>query len=115
MGNELGEHSNTIILSGDFNFRFIEWRREQSGACSYRYKQATNKDEKNQFLVLLKLCNEHCLIQILDEPTRGENTLDLFFTYETNLITDVDINKSSKSDHSKIELSTKYTTNNEKI
>merc|ERR1712121_292711 len=36
-------------------------------------------------------------------------------TNETNLITDVDINKSSKSDHSKIELSTKYTINKEKI
>merc|ERR1712215_351833 len=47
--------------------------------------------------------------------TRGENTLDHFFTSETNLITDVDINKSSKSDHSKIELSTKYTINNEKV
>merc|ERR1712002_46201 len=46
---------------------------------------------------------------------RGENTLDLFFTNETNLITDVDINKSSKSDHSKIEISTKYTINNEKV
>merc|ERR1712215_646706 len=41
--------------------------------------------------------------------------LDLFFTNETNLITDVDINKSSKSDHSKIELNTKYIINNEKI
>merc|ERR1712120_82332 len=62
-----------------------------------------------------RVYNEHCLIQIIDEPTRGENTLDLFFTSETNLITDVDINKSSKLDHSKIEISTKYTINNEKI
>ena len=100
---------------GDLNFRFIEWRKEQSGACSYRYKQTPRKDEKDQFLELLRLCNEYCLIQIIDEPTRGENTLDLFFTNETNLITDVDINKSSKSDHSKIELSTKYIINNEKI
>ena len=73
------------------------------------------KDEKDQFLELLMLCNEHCLIQISDEPTRGENTLDLFFTNETNLITDADINKSTKSDHSKIELSTKYIINKEKI
>ena len=113
--SELGEHNNTIIISGDFNFRFIEWRKEQSGACSYRYKQTPRKDENDQFVELLRVCNEHCLIQIIDEPTRGENTLDLFFTNESNLITDVDINKSSKSDHSKIEISTKYIINNEKV
>ena len=56
--SELGEHNNTIIISGDFNFRFIEWRKEQSGACSYRYKQAPKKDEKEHFLELLGLCNE---------------------------------------------------------
>merc|ERR1712002_1008558 len=113
--SELGEHNNPIIISGDFNFRFIEWKKEQSGACSYRYKQTPRKDENDQFVELLRVCNEHCLIQIIDEPTRGENTLDLFFTNETNLITYVDINKSSKSDHSKIEISTKYTINNEKV
>ena len=113
--NELGEHNNTIILSGDFNFRFIEWRKEQSGACSYRYKRTAGKDEKNQFIELLKLCNEYCLMQIIDEPTRGENTLDLFFTNETSLVTDVDVNKSTKSDHSRIELSTRYVINNGKI
>ena len=53
-------------------------------------------------------------MQIIDEPTRGENTLDLFFTNETSLVTDVEVNKSTKSDHSKIELSTKYIINKEK-
>merc|ERR1712002_1356862 len=113
--SELGEHNNPIIISGDFNLRFIEWRKKQSGACSYRYKQTPRKDENDQFVELLRVCNEHCLLQIIDEPTKGENTLELFFTNETNLITDVDINKSTKSDHSKIELSTKYIINNEKI
>ena len=112
--DKMGEHSNTIIVSGDFNFRFIEWRKEQSGACSYRYKQAANKDEKEQFLELLALCNEHCLTQIIDEPTRGENTLDLFFTNETSLVTNVEVNKSTKSDHKKIELSTRYSITKEK-
>merc|ERR1712121_26414 len=96
------------------NFRFIEWRKEQSGACSYRYKQAANKDEKEQFSELLVLCNEHCLTQIIDEPTRGVNTLDLFFTNETRLGTDVEVNKSTKPDHSKIELSTRYSITKEK-
>ena len=54
-------------------------------------------------------------MQIIDEPTRGENTLDLFFTNETSLVTDVDVNKSTKSDHSRIELSTRYVINNGKI
>merc|ERR1711867_296677 len=113
--DEVGEHNNTIIVSGDFNFRFIEWRKEQSGACSYRYKQAANRDENVQFLELLDLCNEHCLAQIIDEPTRGENTLDLFFTNEASLVTNVDVNKSTKSDHKKIEISTRYSVASEEI
>ena len=56
----------------------------------------------------MSLCDEYCLLQIIEDPTRGENILDLFFRNEVSLINNIEINKSSKSDHSKIEISTGY-------
>ena len=106
--NENDNQKYTIILSGDFNFRFVEWNRNQSRACSYRYKQGTSKDEKDQFLDLIKVCDDHCLVQIIEEPTRGENTLDLIFTNEVSLINDIEVNKSNKSDHCRVEISTNF-------
>ena len=45
---------------------------------------------------------------MVEEPTRKENTLDLMFTNEANLVTAVEVNKSSYSDHNIIEMSTNY-------
>ena len=105
---KIGSHNNTIIMTGDFNFGFIEWTNNSSGACSYKFKKETSKDEKEQFMDLMALCDEYCLLQIIEDPTRGENTLDLFFTNEVSLINNIEIYASSKSDHSKIEISTGY-------
>ena len=93
--NKIDNQNNTIILSGDFNFRFVEWNRNQSRACSYRYKQGTSKEEKDQFLDLMEVCDDQCLVQIIEEPTRGENTLDLIFSNEVSLINDIEVNKSN--------------------
>ena len=106
--NEMDNQKYTIILSGDFNFRFVEWNRNQSGACSHRYKQGTSKEEKDQFLDLMEVCDDQCLVQIIEEPTRGENTLDLIFTNEVSLINDIEVNKSNKSDHCRVEISTNF-------
>ena len=37
---KIGSHNNTIIMTGDFNFGFIEWTNNSSGACSYTFKGA---------------------------------------------------------------------------
>ena len=86
----------------------MEWNKNQSGGCSYRYKQGTSKEEKDQFLDLMEVCDDQCLVQIIEEPTRGENTLDLIFTNEVSLIKDIEVNKSNKSDHSRVEISTNF-------
>merc|ERR1711984_37012 len=71
-----------------------------------RYKQGTSKEEKDQFLDLMEVCDDQCLVQIIEEPTRGENTLDLIFTNEVSLIKDIEVNKSNKSDHIRVEITT---------
>ena len=102
----------TIILSGDFNFPFVKWKRMPDNSCSWEYKSHTNAraDEKSQFEKLLGICNSQFMLQIIEEPTRIENTLDLVFTNEISLITSVEVNNSNHSDHDKIEISTNYTT-----
>ena len=100
----------TIILSGDLNFPFVKWKRLPDNSCSWEYKSHTNAttDEKQQFEKLLEICNNQFMLQMIEEPTREENTLDLMFTNEINLVTQIEVTKSSYSDHNMIEMSTNY-------
>merc|ERR1712179_687489 len=70
-------------------------------------KKAT-QDEKKQFTKLIMLYEKQCMLQVIEEPTREENTLDLLFTNEVSIITELELNKSAISDHNRIELNTKY-------
>merc|ERR1712074_72790 len=70
-------------------------------------KTNISNDTRMQFVKLMKICDEQCMLQIIEE-TRGKNTLDLIYTNETSLISDIDVNKSATSDHHRIEISTNY-------
>ena len=48
------------------------------------------------------------MLQVIEEPTREENMLDLLFTNEASIITEVEVNKSAISDHNRIEVNTNY-------
>ena len=110
---ELKTPEPTVILSGDFNFPFVKWKRLQNSGCTWEYIPNTNAttDEKLQFEKLIRICNNQCMIQVIEEPTRGKNTLDLMFTNELNLVTAVDVNQTWISDHSRVEISTNYLIN----
>jgi len=54
------------------------------------------------------------MLQVIEEPTREENTLDLF-TNEVSIITEVEVNKSAISDHNRIEINTNYIIREEKV
>merc|ERR1712030_35150 len=51
----------------------------------------------------------------VEEETRGRNTLDLIYTNEVSLVTDIDVNESDISDHHRIEISTNYKIKQKKI
>merc|ERR1711984_69945 len=81
------------------------------GEIQNRKKEAkTNisNDTRMQFVKLMKICDEKCMLQVIEEKTRGENTLDLIYTNEVSLVTDIDVNESALSDHHRIEISTNY-------
>ena len=100
------------MITGDFNFAFVEWTRGKLGGCEWKRKINTGatRDEQRQFERLNEQMDEFGLIQIIDEPTREENTLDLIYTNESSMIMNVECIKSSLSDHDRIEITTNIKT-----
>ena len=58
--------------------------------------------------LIIYICEEHCMIQIIEETTRKENTIDLVYTNDIGIVTNIDVNTSAISDHNKIEITTTY-------
>ena len=104
----------TIIISGDFNFPFISWKLNSHNGCSSEIINNINTtiDEKMQFERLCRITNQYNLIQAIKGPTREENgkksTLDLIYTNDISLFTEIEINPSTMSDHHLIEICTSY-------
>ena len=84
----------TVIISGDFNFPFVTWKRSIGGACNWKMKKDTNrkKDDKKQFNTLMEIIDNYNLMQIIEEPTREKNSLDLGFAQ-------IDVTRTIMSDH----------------
>jgi len=55
------------------------------------------------------------MLQVIEGPTREENTLDLLFTNEVGIIAEVEVNKSGISDHNRIEINKNYRIKEEKL
>ena len=98
----------TILWTGDFNFPFVQWKECSSGGCKWDFNPNINAslDEKEQFRTIMNLCSDYNLIQTIDEPTRGVNTIDLIFTNELDLFSSSQISFSALSDHYFIEMTT---------
>ena len=63
-------------------------------------------DEQRHFERLNEQMDEYGHIQIIDEPTREENTLDLIYTNESSMVMNLECTKSNLSDHDRIEITT---------
>ena len=70
----------TVILAGDFSVLEINWI---SHSIMPQVKQPTLHQD------LLDITNDHGLTQMQTEPTRGKNTLDLFFTNNPSLVKNI--------------------------
>ena len=110
--NKLDKPDPTIIWSGDFNFPFVNWKECNAGGCTWNFNPDVNStvDERDQFRSIMDLCCKLNLMQIIDEPTREKNTLDLIFTNELDIFSHMDINHSILSDHHLIELTSTFKT-----
>ena len=90
--NENEGERKTIIVAGDFNFPIIDWKtRKVSGGTREQNGQAED---------LLALSEEFFLVQCIEEPTRLNNILDLFFTNNEDMILKTHVEApSTLSDH----------------
>ena len=106
----------TVIFTGDFSFRFNEWKRNKEGACPWKKKPHIygSIDEKKQFNKIMEIMNKYHLVQTVEEKTRKHNTLDLVFTNNLDLITQIDVTGTIMSDHDIIEIETNIANNSKK-
>ena len=80
-----------IIINGDFNFRYIKWANGEA------LNQSTSCSSQNIFLNFI---NTHNLTQLVDRPTRLNNTLDLMLTNNEDIVTQIETrDHPSLSDH----------------
>lgn len=101
--NILSEHSDCkFLLLGDMNFPTIDWSDPKNPKLPY---SSNESDQKVQIDALLELTDELLLDQLISEPTRGKNTLDLTFTNITSDLFDCKITKcEAMSDHNIIDM-----------
>ena len=80
---------NNVWLLGDFNLPDVKWE-SNSFVPSGRYPAPSK--------AIIDIALDHNLQQLLTEPTRGKNALDLFFTNSESLVQQVNV-KPSLGDH----------------
>ena len=95
--------NDSVHIIGDINLPFLKWR-EVDGTVIYQVTSGSTRDEQSQASALLDLTDKHFLNQIITEPTRIKNTIDLVFTNDTDIICNHKVEKVSKhlSDHNQI-------------
>ena len=81
------------IITGDFNCSKVNWKNMTGDAEGRR---------------LLDYASEEILTQWVEEPTRGNNTLDLVFSSEDNIISNLIVGeKLGKGDHNMVKFEIK--------
>ena len=84
-------NNENCILLGDFNFRNIDW------------SQGTGTNERERLFI--DAINDNLLSQIVTEPTRGNNILDLAFVGDQSAVTKVEVGEPfSTSDHKSVHI-----------
>ncbi|MPC32333.1 hypothetical protein E2C01_025644 [Portunus trituberculatus] len=89
-----------IILTGDFNFPFLKWPE--------RILTGSTSTEKSQAKLLLDIINSSFLVQVINEPTRGKNIIDLLFINNSDAIDSISAEKTIYSDHNLLRIFTNY-------
>ena len=81
--DKLNHKSNKhFLLCGDFNCPDIDWAQ-----CAVN----PNADQRDVQQQLLDIASSHCLTQVVEEPTRQGNILDLCFTTNHSLVKGVSV------------------------
>ena len=88
----------TIIVCGDFNLPIINWETGRSSGGTLEMQRQAD--------ALMEFMNTHCLQQMVQEPTRINNILDLFLTNNPDIIMNINTSNTVISDHKLITVDT---------
>ena len=91
---KLGNPEHNIIILGDFNLPIIKWN-EPNGTIIY----GGSTSDRQQSDLLLSFMDEFLLKQMIGTPTKGNNILDLAFTNNEEMISNINIEDTLMSDH----------------
>ena len=83
----------TLWLLGDFNYPKFTWNHEHVPSMKTRAGFSTNYED------FVSLLDDFSLVQMVSEPTRGENVLDFFLTSNHTLVNDIKVSPGI-ADHS---------------
>ncbi|XP_011674653.1 uncharacterized protein LOC586335 [Strongylocentrotus purpuratus] len=73
--------THSVVIGGDFNLPGWDWRNQQVGNCRY----------PNLHRRLGSLLDDHGLTQVVTEPTRYQNTLDLLLVSNPTVVNEVTV------------------------
>ena len=97
-------------MCGDFNLPNIKWNgliKDQKTESEFRMSH-----EKGLSQLLINCLDKHLLLQIIEEPTRQNNILELICTNASEKISDISISPTILSDHNLIRVETTITNTN---
>ena len=82
-----------LHIAGDFNLPFVNWRTSSvDPGCSILLS------DRQTALSLIAFMEEHFLLQLIDEPTRNSNILDLVFSNNSDSVHSTTVAKTEMSD-----------------
>ena len=89
-----------VVFVGDMNFPFIEWKTVDDVVYPV-ITSGDTIDSQNQAKSMIELTDRFFMQQVISEPTRENNILDLMFSTHSDEITNISIEKVSNvlSDH----------------
>ena len=89
--NQIGSPMPLVMMCGDYNFPNVSW--------DLGVVRGGTVEQQRQAEALMTFTDNYCLYQCIEEPTRLQNILDLFFINDKTLITDIKIKNINISDH----------------
>ena len=97
-----GNRTPDIYLMGDFNLPEIDWEFLDNSQCKSQSDQQAAKE-------LLNFADRNFLSQVVLNPTRGGNTIDLVLTNKSQDIIETSTSETQMSDHMLVQLPLGYT------
>ena len=95
--NDVSDETYQLHLTGDFNFPCVDWE-----SCSTT--SGGSSDDRSSAESLFRFMSDHLLNQYVLSSTRGSNVLDLFFTNNDRLVTNVSSLSTDLSDHNLVDI-----------